>query len=107
MRQVRYSEQEYQSAWLEWDLSKEIPDQILAYVEEEYWIYDSDTCGNDTFEFVVRENHTETYWKVEHAWWWQTEPEWDLVNEFDIEQIDTVSFSYPKMNRDWLKLTQR
>jgi hypothetical protein len=107
MRQVRHSEQPYQSAWWEWDSLSAIPDQILDYVREEYWIYDADTCGNETFQFVVRENGVETYWQVEHAWWIEHDPEWDLPNEFDIEQIGTVSFSYPQLNRDWLKLTQR
>jgi hypothetical protein len=105
MREVRHSEHAYQSAWLEWDSCVAIPDQILNYVQEEYWVWDADVCGNDTFQFVVRENGTETYWQVEHAWWIQYDPEWQLKNEFDFEQIDTVSFSYPTLNRDWLKLT--
>lgn len=107
MRQIRTSEQLYQSAWWEWDSELTIPDQILNYVQRKYWVYDADTCGNRTYQFVVRENGSETYWQVEHAYWIEYDPEWDLPNEFDIEQIDTVSFSYPQLNRDWLKLTQR
>jgi hypothetical protein len=105
MREVRHSEQEYQSVWLEWDSGVTIPDQILNYLREEYWVYDADVCGNDTFQFVVRENGTETYWQVEHAWWIEWEPEWVCRNEFDVTQIPQVHFAYPTKNRDWLKLT--
>ena len=104
MRQVRYSEQEYESAWLEWDTQLAIPDQILDYVREEYWVYDADVCGDDTFQFVVREHGAETYWEVEHAWWITYDPEWELHNEFDLKQIDSVQFEYPTKNRDWLQL---
>jgi len=107
MRQVRYSEQAYQTAWLEWDSGVAIPDQIVNYLQEEYWIYDADTCGNETFQFVVRENEVDTYWEVDHAWWIEYEPEWTMRNEFDIKQVDSVIFEYPRINRDWLQLTQR
>lgn len=105
MRQVRTSQQPYQSDWLTWDSEPVITDQIMSYCEHEFWIHDADVCGWRDIQFVVRENHTVTYWKVEHAWWIQHEPEWDLRNEFDISQMDSVSFSYPNINRDWLKLT--
>lgn len=90
-----------------WDGLNTIPDQIIQYMETVYWIYDADTCGNETLQFVVRENGVETYWEVEHAWWIERDPEWDLKNEFDIKQVDSVIFEYPRINRDWLKLTQR
>jgi hypothetical protein len=105
MRQVRTSDQEYQSAWLEWDILESIPDQILSYCEDEFWVYDADVCGWRDIQFVVRENNKDTHWKVEHAWWIETDLEWQLKNEFDVTQIESVSFSYPSLNRDWLKLT--
>ena len=104
MRQIRTSEQAYQSAWLEWDSVTTIPDQIISYCEDEFWIYDADLCGYRDIQFVVRENDVESYWNVAHAWWWQTEPEWDLRNEFDISQIPQVHFAYPRVTRDWLIL---
>lgn len=107
MRQVRSSDQSYQSDWMTWDSLNTIPEQIIQYMETVYWIYDADTCGNETLQFVVRDSGVETYWEVEHAWWIEYEPEWDLPNEFDIKQVDSVIFEYPRINRDWLKLTQR
>jgi hypothetical protein len=105
MRQVRTSLQPYQSHWLIWDGNHAIPDQIISYCEHEFWVYDADVCGWRDIQFVVRENDVESYWNVAHAWWIQHEPEWDLRNEFDISQTDSVSFRYPTINRDWLKLT--
>lgn len=105
MRQWRTSGQPYQSAWREWDNNVAIPDQILNYMEHTHWVYDCDTCGGATMQFVVRDNHVDTYWQVNHAWWIELEPEWCVQNEFDIERIESVNFGYPRINRDWLKLT--
>lgn len=107
MRQVRYSEQAYQDTWIEWDSGISAPLQILNYLREEYWVHDAHTCGGQTFQFVVRENHTETCWEVTHSWWIEHDPEWCLLNEFDIEQKQSVSFPYPAVNRDWLTLLTR
>lgn len=105
MRQVRHSVQPYESAWMEWESDQALPDQIIQYCEQKFWVYDADVCGCRDIEFVVREHGIESYWQVEHAWWIQTEPEWDLRNEFDIKQIPQVQFTYPRINRNWLQLT--
>lgn len=107
MRQVRHNRQSYQDAWLEWDSHTSIPDQIMEHVRRKYWVYDSDTCGSSVYQFVVRENGSETYWFVTHDWWIEHDPEWACVNEFDISQMLSVDFEYPRVDRDWLKLTQR
>lgn len=107
MRQVRYNGQSYKDDWLEWDSETTIPDQIIQYLQNKYWVYDSDSFGNETFQFVVRENLTDTYWEVEHVWWIDYDPDWTMNNEFDIKQVLTVNFDYPRINRAWLKLTQR
>lgn len=105
MRHIRTSGQPYTSAWREWDSEKSIPDQILHYMEDTYWVYDCDTCGDASIQFVVRDQGVETYWQVDHAWWIEYEPEWCVQNEFDVEQISSVNFEYPRINRDWMKLT--
>jgi hypothetical protein len=107
MRQIRTSGQPYQTPWREWDGDATIPDEILLHMEDAYWVYDCDTCGDATIQFVVREHDAETYWQVDHAWWIEYEPEWCVRNEFDVQQIDAVTFAYPRMNRDWMKLTHR
>lgn len=76
-------------------------------MQRKFWVYDSDSCGDETIQFVVRENDVETYWQVKHTWWIDYDPEWDLKNQFDVEQISCAEFTYPRVNRDWLKLTQR
>jgi hypothetical protein len=104
MRLIRTSDLPYKSDWLVWEPQGDVTEQILQYAQEHYWVYDADVCGWRDIQFVVRDNGAETFWEVEHAWWIEHDPEWELRNEFDLKQIESVQFEYPTKNRDWLLL---
>lgn len=101
---MRHSDQAYTDAWIMLDHNKSIKAQLERFMEDHYWIYDADVCGHETVEFVVDHDGDVTFWQAEHAWWIDWDPEWELHNEIDINQVDGVNWKYPRIDRDWMIL---
>lgn len=89
-------------------------DILYKYLREEYWVYDSDTCGTNCIKFVIRNIKTkdEIFINFDHSWWWDYviddhERVYSLENEFYHEIQQESTFEYPALNRDYLKLSKK
>jgi hypothetical protein len=107
MRTARTSEQESTDPWLTLDSQQGIEETLLELFKEEYWVYDSDDYGECVYEAVVRENDVDRFFSVTHSWWIRSYPEWRCMNDFSIEEQDSVKFYYPSRDRDWLVLKKK
>lgn len=83
-------------------------DIILDYLNNEIRVFDADTCGEKIIYFVFENNKV---YKLYYDWYIKYEPEWDLIESFDIEEIKDKNkieqlFKENKLvkNRDWLKI---
>ena len=94
----------YTQPWVSFTTTQELHKYLITWMEHHYWVYDADTCGDRTVHFVIRQDQTETYWRVCQTWWIEYEPDWEMRNEFEITRMDQAQFEYPKVARDCLRL---
>lgn len=68
---------------------------IIEYIEQLLWLYDSDNCGDHTEFWVVSHNGETKFYKSQHTWWWHNYGEEDsrLENEFTITEIERKDIS--------------
>ncbi len=108
-----HGEMDYRDKWIAVETEKPITEFIRLLVEEEYWVWDSDSCGEDAYQFVIDENGILSFYEVEHNWWWSSEPPCDedgngyrLMNQFFVSEIDRekINFKFSTVERDYLIL---
>lgn len=104
-----HSQMPFTSQWKAINLDgKSVKDAIEEYSHREFYVGDADNCGDETIEFVVRQDgKPDTFYSVYHNWWITYDPEWEIHNEIEIETINSVRFKYPTKDRDWLKLKRK
>ena len=82
--------------WLKSDLK---PTEIMKkYHMEECYVNDADSCGSGEVCFIFDNGKA---FKLSYDWYITYNPEWDIHNDFEIEEIDPASFTWPK-DKDWL-----
>lgn len=96
---IRFASLSTDARYFRWNFTQH-PFDFAHWVKEEEWVWDSDNCGDRTEFYVVMDGDKVTYWKVEHSWWIDYEPEWEIHNVFEITEIDRsgVDEKYAKSN---------
>jgi hypothetical protein len=99
---VFHSDMKYESKWetVETDIFIWMSDYVL----KNYRIYDADHCGDESVEFVVDREGELSFYRFTYSWWIDYDPEWDLKDSIHYEVVPEVKFSYPAIDRDWIKL---
>lgn len=70
------------------------------FIHNECWVYDADTCGDDTYLFSFDNGEAYT---LEHSWWIDYDPEWVIHNEWTWEKVTPSSLpSWMRVERDWI-----
>jgi len=98
--------QPYPGKWKETTVF-EIVDFFMKKIKEEEWIYDSDNCGHEYYDFIARPLNKVV--RIHHDWYWEN---WHDVQEryveneftFEILNLNEITKKYPEKNRDWLKV---
>lgn len=82
-------------------------ESALEYLkEDEWWVWDCDGGNTNTY-FVGIKNEKETrYYEVEHEFWAQWEPAFQVHNYFTVKEIDKEKAHIPD-DRNWLDLRQK
>jgi hypothetical protein len=90
--------------WLETTLTDEKA-IVEKYYKDHLEVHDADQCGSGTYFFAFS---TGKFFKLYHSWYIETEPEWNIVSEIDIEEV--AYGDIPEANRilcqdrDYLKI---
>lgn len=56
-------------------------------VQNEWWVWDCDQCGDKTTTWVIMFD-TPQFYRVEHTWWIEEYPRFEVRNEFAWWKID-------------------
>ena len=91
------------SSWIESNIADERA-VITAYCYEHFEIYDADNSGEYTYYFAF---DTAKYFKVEHIWWIELDPDWRFVNEYEITEVSKQEAKRVCEDRDWLRRFSR
>lgn len=101
--EIRDSKMKYHDNWIVIE-SNNLRKFLCERYQEKMHVYDCDTCGTAELEIVVKTSDGSfEFFKVENSWYLNDNP-WECVNEFYLDQITTVNFSYPSIDRNWLIL---
>lgn len=77
---------------------------LREWYEEEYWVWDSDTCGECTsFWVLIFGQDPPTYYKISHGWWQSTDADEESslwVNEVNVFQVTKDNFVIPPAGQD-------
>ncbi len=86
-------------------------DAIEAHVYKHYKVFDADNSGSDRFFVAIRVKNSGaiTYYSVVYSWVIDYNPEWELVDNTDIEMVsreETQNLHEFRIYgfRDWLVL---
>ena len=83
-----------------WDI-KTRGEFIFHWYHVNDWVHDTDNCGSHTRLFFF-EGGTVGY-RVSHSWWIDDVPEWNVLNDIEIEMIPVEQLpSWMQKRRDWI-----
>ena len=94
-------------SWIEYDTDHE--KSITKYFEDRVRIYDADTCGDETHDFVFEDGKA---FRLTYSWYLNSSRDVDeygeelpwVIDEHDISEISIEEADVPekKIGRDWL-----
>ena len=107
-----HNEMEYCSKWIRFQTVLPLDEFLVDFCQHEFYVWDSDNCGSEHIQFVIEDLDTgvTSYHEIYHYWGWEDDKEeggYSLINEFSYEKVDSVKFSYPSVDRDYLTLLSK
>jgi len=74
--------------YFKWDFIKE-DFNVENYIKRKEYVYDADSCGNETNFWVVVKEGTPRFYRSYHEWYWNNygQEDSELINEFEIEEV--------------------
>jgi hypothetical protein len=99
-----YSKMKYTDPWKE-IRSHDVEEFIHNYIRDKYHVHDADNCGDHEYEFVIMKDGETKLYILMHSWWITYDPEWEMHNEYTLEEVKEVKMKYPSPNRDWLDVS--
>lgn len=73
---------------------------LEQWIKNEEMVYDTDQGGESTQFWVVMWPTITVYYKVQHAWWVDHDPEWMIINDFNITIVEPADMDkYAKENK--------
>lgn len=98
----------YTSAWDKAEIDN-FEEYFESLIREKEYYCDADVCGIRNFYFVVKTETGNKFYKVSHSWYIDYDPEWEIFNEYETEELTELPkhVKYPNKTRDWLNLKKR
>jgi len=94
-------------SWIDYNLNH--VESIDKYFYDKVQIYDADTCGDETHDFVFEDGKA---FRLSYSWYLNASGEMDddgeelpwVIDERDVQEIDIADANVPdkKVGRDWL-----
>ena len=84
-----------------WEETNKTEAQILDEIRKDCWVYDADTCGDDTLYVAFSSGK---YYKIYHDWYITYDPEWEIHNSVEITEVRKEETKDIVSDRDWLIL---
>lgn len=78
---------------------KDEVDVIRSWFMKNLKVWDADICGDRTVIFVF---DTGKYFRLVYAWWIEYNPEWELCEDIEIEEVQYSDDMHLTKDRDWL-----
>lgn len=77
---------------------------VHRFAREEFWAWDADSCGTDRYSVIAIDSRgDETFYNISHSWWIDCNPDWEILNQYEIEKVDESALNFPVVrDRDWL-----
>lgn len=72
---------------------------IEKYWYDECWVYDADSCGDEILFFAF---DTGKFFKLSYGWYMDYDPEWQIHNYHEIEEVSKDKTENLVADRDWL-----
>jgi hypothetical protein len=91
--------------WIDYGMGYQ--ESIKKYFEKNVRVYDADTCGDITIDFLFEDGKS---FRLNYSWWCNIQGEKDeygditwIQDEYTIEEIDPNTANVPnRKNRDWI-----
>lgn len=77
---------------------------VEKYVDDHIRIYDADECGDQTQYFAVASDGQTSYYRVVYSWYIDWNPEWQLIDSVEIEQVTNDQTWGLIGDRDWINV---
>lgn len=97
----------YNLSWKEVDVNVSHEDLINKILRDDFHVYDADNCGDDTIYFVINDGNETKYFMVEHSWWIKYDPEWEIHNDYTIDEVKKEDTKDLISDRDFIVVSNR
>jgi hypothetical protein len=78
---------------------------IEKFYHDKIYVWDCDYCSDHdhTYYFAVHSgDYRYRYYQLDHSYYIETDPEWEVVNVYDIKLVDKELTKGLTADRDWL-----
>jgi len=89
-KMIRVADLSVDPRYFKWNFVDQENLNIENYIKKKEYLYDANSCGDETNYWVVVKEGNPRFYRSEHDWYWHNYDEEDayLVNEFDIQEVD-------------------
>lgn|GEM_PF-4548803 len=106
MKIFRYNtDKRIAKCWLQTEAESAL-DVVSKYYHKECFVWDADVCGDGKIFFAVKAVDSDEieYFELNYDWYIETEPEWEVVNGWDIVKVNKDACPPITGDRDWMKV---
>ena len=81
-------------------------DVINRYYSDEIRVHDADNGGEDVYFFGISDGESTKYFRIDHSWYIYWDPDWNIDNNIEINEIPSGEAVGIPGDRDWVELRQ-